>query len=190
VTDAFPLQWPHGQPRTKVRTQSAYRVTPQAAYGEMIDELSRFGAQNVAVSSNMPLRRDGTPYRDALDEPLTDPGVAVWFNKGSRRIALAVDQFSLPWENCRAIFIAVEAFRAIERSGAKQVLDQAFTGFAALPPPSGQRAWRDVLGLYGSPSTTEVSARYKLLAREHAGDEARMKEINIARDAAMKEVTP
>ena len=187
MTDAYPLQWPHGQPRTKIRTDSVFRVTPAVSYAEMIKELESFGAKNVVVSTNIPLRKDGTPYRDGLTEKMYDPGVAVYFLRGKTQVAIAVDQYLLPWENCRALGKAIEAFRAIERSGAKQVLDQAFTGFAALPPPTQGRHWSEIIGVPRTASVADIQAAYKAKARVVIGDDLQM--LNIARDAAILEVS-
>lgn len=189
MTDAYPLQWPHGYPRTKARTYSVYRVSPNDAYAEMMDELGRFGAQNVVVSTNIPLRKDGTPYRDGLTDKLDDPGVAVYFMRNKQRVTIAVDQYAKPWENCRAIGKSVEAFRAIERAGATQVLDQAFTGFAALPPPSQGQHWTRVLDIMMADATVEaIRAAYKAKARVLTGDA--LAALNVARDAALREVAP
>jgi hypothetical protein len=49
--------------------------------------------------------------------------------------------------NLAAIAATLEAMRAIERHGGAEILDRAFTGFTALPPPVvGQRPWREVFG--------------------------------------------
>lgn len=188
MTQAFPLQWPHGRPRSKYRHASTFRVTPAKAYDEMMDELERFGAKSVVVSTNIPLRRDGTPYRDGLNDRLADPGVAVYFMKGKRQVCLPCDAYSLPWENCRAIGKAVEALRTMERHGAQQILDQAFEGFVALPPPAdGAKApdWWDVLGVSQTATEEEVREAWRAKCREAGGATV---ELNAARDAAMIDI--
>jgi hypothetical protein len=187
MTGAFPLQWPHGQPRTKSRADSAFRVTHSVAYDKMMDELDRFGARSVVVSTNISLRRDGTPYRDGLTEVMDDPGVAVYFTRGKVQIALAVDCYRRPWENCHAIGKAIEAFRSLERSGAQQIMNQAFTGFMALPAPDAKEGWWSVLGVDRSASAEAIQAAYKAKARANHGDSAAMVRINTARDEAVAE---
>lgn len=149
MTEAFPLQWPHGRPRTKDRSDSAFRVGSTQAFEELLKSLDLFGAENIVVSSNIPTRQDGTPYRDGLNQMFDDPGVAVYFMKGKRLICLPCDSYRRPWENCRAISLAVDALRAMERHGAQQILDQAFEGFIALPPPSAApgKSWWEVLNV-------------------------------------------
>jgi len=184
MTQAFPLQWPHGRPRTKPRTQSSFRVKPGTAYLEMMDELGRFGVTGIVVSSNIPLRMDGTPYRDGLTDPLEDPGIAVYFTKRKRQVCLPCDTYRRPWEHIRAIGKAVEALRAMERHGATQILDQAFTGFMALPAPEGgvQVPWWDVLGVPRYASEDQITAAYKAKARAAGGASV---ELNRAKEDAL-----
>jgi len=188
MTQAYPLQWPMGRPRTKARQQSKFKVASTKAFEEMMLELSRFKAKGVVVSSNIPTRRDGTPYRDGLNEKMPDPGVAVYFTKGARLVCLPCDTYLCPWENCRAIGLAVEAFRSMERHGAHQVLDQAFEGFTALPPPSpfpaspNLVAWWVVLGIHETATEEEVSAAYKANAKAAGGASY---ELNRAKEEAL-----
>lgn len=183
MTQAYPIQWPRGRARTKARVPSKFKVAPTKAFEEMMLELSRFDAKGVVVSSNIPTRQDGTPYRDGLTEKMPDPGIAVYFTKGKRLICLPCDTYLRPWENCRAIGLAVEAFRSMERHGAHQVLDQAFEGFTALPSPDqvsdpDDKVWWLVLGLDGPSDRLEVvNAAYKAKCREAGGATA---ELNAA----------
>lgn len=189
MTQAFPLHWPEGRPKTKARTDSAFSVKPSQAFDEMLDELARFGAASVVVSSNIPLRRDGTPYRDGLAELLDDPGIAIYFTKRKRQICLPCDTYRRPWENCRAIGKAVEALRAMERHGAHQILDQAFSGFMALPAPgdpadASNRAWWVVLGVAHDANTEEISNAYKARARAAGGASVELNAAKVAGFAA------
>lgn len=190
MTQAYPLQWPGGQPRTQRRTDSIFKVKASQAFDEMMLELSRFGASNVVVSTNIPLRQDGTPYRDGLTDLLADPGVAIYFMKRKQRIGIGVDAYRRPWENIRAIGLAVKAFRDIERHGAQQVLDQAFTGFTALPPPDQMsdisatpKNWWDVLGVAPDAPLPVAEAAWKALCRTNAGGTF---ELNAAIETARK----
>lgn len=191
MTQAFPLQWPAGQPRTQRRTDSSFKVKPSQAYEEMMLELSRFGAVNIVVSTNIPLRKDGTPYRDGMTELFDNPGVAVYFTKRKRHIAIGVDAYRRPWENLRALGLSIKAFRDIERYGAQQVLDQAFTGFTALPPPSQKSdvkaepsKWWDVLDVAPDAPLPVAEAAWKALCRSNGGGTV---ELNAAIELARKE---
>jgi hypothetical protein len=189
--ERYPLYWPEGQPRTKWRTHSAFKVELVRARDDLIDSLRLLNAQNVIISSNIPIRNDGLP-RAGMPEPL-DPGVAVYFERRVGKdytkpltpFVIACDHFSKVRWNVRAVGGTVEALRAIQRYGATSMLEQAFTGFAALPPKSnGKRPWFDVLGLSAVAPPEDVRARYKELTLIHhpdrGGDPARMVEINAA----------
>lgn len=122
MTQAYPLQWPRGRARTKNRAASAFKVTASKALDELYQGLSRFGASSVVVSTNIPTRFDGTPYRDGLTEPLEDPGVAVYFTKRKRAICLPCDTYRRPWEN---IVRAAYKAKAREAGGASVELNAA-----------------------------------------------------------------
>ena len=187
MTQAFPIQWPHGQTRSKKRVNSNFKVNPAQAYDEMIGELARFKASHVVVSTNIPLRRDGSPYRDGLSESLEDPGVAVYFRRGKQLVSLCCDTYRRPWENMRAVGKSVEAFRAMERYGAHQILNQAFTGFAALPPPDdAEKPWHVVLGCSQTATRSEIMDAWKAKVR-HAPEDERLP-FNVARDHGLASV--
>lgn len=190
MTQAYPLQWPDGRPRTKRRVSSSFKVTPRKAYDELRAELSRFGVKAPVVSSNCPLRiSDGTPYADALSDRFEDPGVAVYFTRKDRLVCIACDTYETPFENIRALGLSVNAMRDMDRWGAGQVLDQAFEGFTALPPPDqmgdpGAKAWWVVLGVKSDATVKEAEAAWKALCR--TTPEGDRYEINAAIEAARK----
>jgi hypothetical protein len=185
-----PLQWPDHQPRTKpsARRDSAFKVAPQQAFTELIDEIARFGGVGPIISTNAPRRRDGRIYSDALDDRLEDPGVAVYFTREKQRVVFACDTYLTVWENIRAIWATLDALRRIERNGAHQLFNQAFTGFAALPAP-GAAHWTTVLGVGPNATEEEITAAYRAKARElgAAGNDAARTELNVARDKALQE---
>lgn len=187
MTQAYPLQWPTGRARTKVRSSSAFKVTPRKAFDDLMDELGRFGVGSPVVSTNAPLRKDGTPYADALDDRLDDPGVAVYFTRKKRLVCLSCDTYALPYENMRAIGLSVKAMRDMDRWGAGQVLDQAFEGFTALPPPGATgeargAEWWVILEVQPDATEAEIRAAYKAKARAMGGTSI---ELNAARDAGL-----
>jgi len=189
MTRAYPLQWPHGRPRTKSRSSSSFKITPRRAYDELLDELKRFGAASPVVSSNAPLRQDGRgPYADALDDKLDDPGVAVYFMRKKRLVCLACDTYRTVFENVRALGLSIKALRDMDRWGAGQVLDQAFEGFTALPPPDSMgeapdSAWWVVLGVSPDATEQDIRAAYKTKAREAGGASV---ELNAAKEAGLQ----
>jgi hypothetical protein len=202
MTQAYPLQWPAGWPRTPPdrREESKYRFrrtgqgsvfwTFAAARDALMDELDRIGAREAVLSSNYELRLDGLPRGNG---PIPeDTGVAVYFSlKGVAKV-MACDMHQLAEENMRSIALAIGALRALERHGGGHMMTAAFQGFTALPAPGpGQSAWWQVLGLGRANGCTEDAIRraHRAAIREaHADrDDDLIKALNIARDQGLKE---
>jgi hypothetical protein len=210
---AYPLQWPTGWPRTAAsalqrgrfgtRKKSAgsswatmANLTVAQARDRVLDELERMGIhhQNVVISTNLELRRDGFPRSDRRAP--ADPGAAVYWQarNGDRRV-MAIDQYHKVEDNLAAIAATLDAMRAIERHGGARVLERAFTGFTALPAPAAAKNWREV---FGFAQATQVSRellrdRYRKLASARhpdrpGGSDVAMSELNVALAEAEKEV--
>ena len=190
----FPLIWPEGWPRSSRRKSAAFksygtRVSMSTAEGRVREELRRMGytkhgaESSVVISCNMIRGR----------EP-ADPGVAVYFQKaGAPMRVIAIDVYESVADNAAAIAATLEALRAIERHGGGQILERAFTGFDALPPP-GARPWRQVMGFTrdGRVTLEDIESTFRALARKHhpdnGGTDAGMAELNQARDDARREL--
>lgn len=141
MSQAYPLHWPTGWPRTEPvkREQSKFNTTVPRALDFVTDEVRRLGGKNLVISSNCTLGS----YRP------DDPGVAVFFAYQGINAAIPCDRWRKVEDNLHAIAKTIEAMRGIERWGAKHMLKAAFTGFAALPAPgkASARGWREVLGV-------------------------------------------
>lgn len=198
----YPLDWPVGEPRTPAhrREHGRFEVDFARARDDLMRSLKLLGARDVILSSNLPLRRDGLPLASAPKRP-EDPGVAVYWTvsrlEGARWVStpfvMACDRYLSPVANVRAIGLTVEALRAIERHGTRQLRDRAFQGFAALPPAAGASSWRAVLGLVDGAITREaIDEAYRRLAMvrhpDRGGTDELMAELNAARADALREV--
>jgi hypothetical protein len=155
----YPLTWPPGWPRTPDhrRGHSPFKVTPDKAYRELVQELERLGARNVIVSSNLKLRQDGFPY--ASQPRHNDEGIAVYFTRKGVEMALACDKFAKREANMRAITKTIDAIRGIERWGSSDMMERAFTGFTALP--SSSESWWGILGVEPNARRVEIDAAYR-----------------------------
>lgn len=181
----YPLTWPDGWPRTPPyrRTHSPFKSqSTDRAMRDLMDELGRLGARKVIVSSNLKLRQDGMPYSQ---QPRTDDeGIAVYFTRKGQEMALACDKFAKREDNMRAITKTIDAIRGIERWGSSDMMERAFTGFAALAAPVAL-SWRDVL----DPADPEGS--YKRLRSQHhpdrGGTEEAFKRVQSAWEAYQQE---
>lgn len=191
MTEAYPLYWPEGWPRTEGREQSRFEPRGLAEEAQHIRwEIERLGGRDTVVSTNVPLRRDGLPYSDHRKN-VGDPGVAVYFTLKGKPQCIPCDRWLTVEENCRAIWKSIEAMRGLERWGARSFVDAAFRGFEALPAP-GVTNWRHILG---SEITTleQAEVRYRRLARERhpdspTGSDAMMAELNVAIAKAREEL--
>jgi hypothetical protein len=144
VIEAFPLYWPEGWPRTKYRVQSAFKTGFGAARNFLFDEIRRMGGSKPILSTNIPLRNDGLP-RANMPNP-SDPGGAVYFTYKKHDLVFACDKYRAVTDNIYAIAKTIDAMRGIERWGASDMMERAFTGFKALPE-KGSQSWRDILGI-------------------------------------------
>lgn len=226
AAEAYPLSWPTGWPRTggaqrkrakfstvetKTRTygdgshhnySERRELTIYAAMRRLTDELGRLGvrSQSILISTNVETRRDGQPRSDR--KAPADPGVAVYFQLAKKDRVLACDKWDRVADNMAAIAGHIDAIRRQERYGVGTV-DQAFAGYAALPPPgaSAKRPWRDVLMLNEDgnwPTSkpagelTRAEMAYRRLALNHhpdnGGSHDQMAELNDAIRQAREEL--
>lgn len=187
--EAYPLCWPVGRPRERFPTHSRFRIDSRsAALMELRHEISLMGGDDLIVSSNLPLRKDGQPYASARAPD--DQGVAVYFTRNGKQVCFACDSWRTIAENILAIARTIGALRGIERWGSGDMLERAFTGFEALPSPE---VWWQVLGLDGPDASREAieSAHRKLIMTHHpdrGGDSETAARINRARDMGISQL--
>lgn len=188
-TEAYPLHWPQGYPRTpsSSRERARFKTTFAIAVNQIVNELRLLGASYPIISTNQPLRRDGLP--SAVKTWSMDPGVAVYFLlKGKQRV-LACDCWDRIEDNLRAVASTVEAMRGMDRWGVSQVMERSFEGFNALPPPQNPpRTWCEVLGVDARDSLASIEAVYRVRARrahpDAGGSHAEMTALNQAIEQA------
>lgn len=179
---AYPLSWPVGWPRTEPmrREQARFKVTLPAAIDGLKRELQLLGATDLVLSSNVTL---------GATNP-ADPGVAAYFNYLKAPACIPCDRWKRVEDNVHAIAKTVDAMRGIERWGAKNMVGAAFRGFAALPPPSDARPWRDTFG--DIRTRTELDAKHKALRSQHhpdkGGDATMFDRVQKAYEQAVQEI--
>lgn len=131
--------------------------------------------------TNVALRLDGLPYSN--QPKVKDPGVAVYFVMKDRPIVLACDKWNRVECNLWAIAKHVEALRGQERWGIGTV-EQAFTGYMALPAPMDLKPWWEVLGIKEEDGHLRVRQAYRDLAvknhPDNGGSHEGMVEVNQA----------
>jgi hypothetical protein len=184
MIDAYPLQYPTNKPRTpsnkRIRSRFKDRLTNDKAQRELNNCLLRLNAKAIVISTNMPLRKDGGFYSSAREPD--DPGVAVYFEYKKSQKCFACDKYDFLRDNIWAIAKTIEAIRGIERWGTGDMVDQAFSGFTALPDKT--KTWYEILEVSENASLDEIKAAYRRLAKIYhpdvirgTGDEDRFMEI-------------
>ncbi|MBA1139306.1 J domain-containing protein [Mesorhizobium neociceri] len=186
MTAQYPLTWPDLIPRHKTREAGRFKMTLPASIANVEHSLRRFGAdsgkaaKNLVISSNYTL----TERRPA------DPGVAVWFVWDEIQVCIPIDRYTTIEANLQAIHHVLEARRVEIRHGTLALVRASFRGLLAIAPPTGS-SWREILGFKPGDHVIalNVNARYRELAK-NSGNEQRLAELNVARDAALKELAP
>ena len=177
MTTRYPLAWPPGWRRTpdyqRVRARFSRFKNALSVYdgiNRVMRELQQFGVLegDSIISTNIPTRLDGLP-RSSLPEP-ADPGVCVYWKPGHEldkpMKCMAIDIYDRVADNLGAVAATLGAMRAIERHGGAQILERAFSGFDALPPPGGGSwTWREALGFNPRAKVTlaQVERSYRTL---------------------------
>ena len=188
--EAYPLCWPSGWPRMSPHARKTSRFKSKSfavARDVLMDELRKFGARDVILSTNIPLRQDGLPY-SGYRQP-DDKGVAIYFTLKGKKMVFACDLWTRIEDNLHAIANTIDALRGIARWGSSDLLERAFTGFTALPAPPAKKPWHVVLEVTERASPTTVRSQYRALALKHhpdrGGDPDHMAEITRAYTEAM-----
>jgi hypothetical protein len=190
MSQAYPLSWPAGWKRAHWRKSAPFRsggvdMTIATARKRLADQLDLLRADNVILSTNVELRADGQPRSDRRTPD--DPGVAVYFNLKGRKTVLACDKWDTVADNIAALAKHIDAMRGMDRWGVG-TLEQAFTGYAALPAPD---PWWEILGLSGPTRSAETIRKAWATASRDAhpdrpgGSHDKQARVNAARDEGL-----
>lgn len=182
--NAFPLSWPSQFPRSKYRENGKFKTALPNAIKNVQGSLRGFAndsgkkLEGLVISSNVSLGND-VP---------ADPGVAVWFTWDGLQVCIPVDRYYSVASNLQAIHHILEARRVELRHGTLALVRATFTGFKALPAPTG-KSWWEVLQVPSTATKEAIQAAYRKLASEahpdKGGTAERMAEINRARDEGL-----
>lgn len=179
TVDAYPLHWPANFERTPEHERQEARFSKNGRPLSIADGRDRILAEiraftrtghrwrinpeQVVISSDVPLRRDGLPASGRRMPD--DPGVAVYFELDGEPYCLPCDAWNRVPDNMAAIAAHLNAIRGIERWGVGD-LRAHFKGFTAIEHQP-ELKWYDVLGCSPDADAEEVRARYKA-ARKRA----------------------
>lgn len=187
----YPLKWPEGWPRTKMRRASQFKVEWDKAVRELGREIELIGGRYPLLTTNYETTIDGRPRRNV--EP-SDPGVAVYFELKGKQQVFACDSYYTVRDNVRAISRTIEAIRTIERHGSSQMMERTLTAFEALPAP---KSWQKILGLENERNITRdrIDEAWRRLSKQthpdvRGGSGNAQAELNAARDEAIRSLPP
>jgi len=188
----YPLAWPETMPRWKTARQPGqFKTSLTGAMNNVTDSLRRFGTDSgkavtdVVISSNVTLGRNAP----------ADPGVAIWFKWDGLTVCIPVDRYSKVEANLQAIHHIIEARRVELRHGTLALVRATFTGFTALPSPTGKKSWRQVLGIADGAAVDKaaIDAFYRDAARkahpDQGGSNEAMAAVNAAKAEAIREIS-
>ena len=150
-----PIQeWP--EPRTGGRKDTPFFATWAQTLQLLESELEKLGASEVVIEVAMresDIRIDGWPKGNAV---ATHPGVIVSFDSRHGPLRYLTDTFSHWQANVRAIALALEALRKVDRYGISRRGEQ-YRGWKALPAGVAE----------GEAMTVEAAARF---VAQHSDD--------------------
>jgi hypothetical protein len=175
------------------------RSTPLSSTLELLDrELRMLGASNaemlVAIAA-ADFRRDGKPRAQAK---AAHPGVILSFDSRVGHLSYPCDTFTTWQDNLRAIALALEALRKVDRYGVTKRGEQ-YRGFLALEASAASAGfataqearsflWRMVGLPSGENASTAVLLRRAQRAAhpDHGGDAATFQRVSLA-EAKLRE---
>lgn len=188
---AYPLSWPLFRQRTPAfqRKNGPYRhggeqIGLLKALTRVEEEVARLQGDDLLISSHLKPQDYGKYNRPKMP----DPGVAIYFKVDGDPIVLACDTFDELPQNLAGLAAHMEAARRMDRIGVQTALE-TLKGYALLP--AAGPAWHVVLGVAPDADARAIESAWRVKAREHhpdrGGSEARMAEINAARDEGLKQ---
>lgn len=172
------LQWPHTPTPARERRRAPFKAAWASTIDLVTRELRQVGAESVAVQSfhgRHERRVDGWPR---ADREASNPGVIVSFEANGQPLSFPCDTFDKWVDNLRAIGLALEALRKIDRYGVTHNKNQ-YAGWLALPAPTltieqeipdaaAARAWlKKRVFNYASGDMTEAEACRRAMMLTH-----------------------
>ncbi|MGE3583051.1 MAG: J domain-containing protein [Hyphomonadaceae bacterium] len=204
MTTAYPLTWPDGWPRAhgRKRWPSQAKLSFAKARDTLLNELRLMGARSVVLSTNYELGTRTNLPKSSSRTP-DDKGAAIYFTWKKKQYAMACDTYASIEGNMRSLAHAIGHMRGLERHGGGVMVERAFSGFQALPPPDGrpapaqsatepkQTCW-EILGVPKGASAGDVELAWRRRAMvahpDRGGSNDEMAELNRARDEALRHI--
>lgn len=126
-------QWPGERARSRIH--SPFRSTQSQTMRLLERELQMLKAKQIVIQADCgdsEIRRDGMLRADAR---LRGPGIILSFESKHGPLSYPCDRYHDWQDNLRAIALALEALRAVDRYGVTRRAEQ-YKGWAKLPGPA------------------------------------------------------
>lgn len=181
------LCWPENKPRAARRVNSPFRRPEVASAVKRIeDEMTRWGIRAYIVSRNNQRIYAG------------DPATAVWWQDKKKAVrVLACDKYDTLGSNLHALYLTLDAMRALERWGAYTAEQAAEGARLALPPPATPKTspwWIVIPGVMREWPLPAIKGMYhdalKVAHPDVGGTAERVAELTAAFEDARREKEP
>jgi hypothetical protein len=186
MSEAFPLRWPPGRPRTRPerRQEAPIEAAFAVAVRRAMAEVNLLPGRGPILSLDLPLGLDGRPLEGHRDRQPGDPGAALYFGFEGERHCVSCDFWQRVEDNVQAIAFCIESLRRLQRSAGFEVLRQAMKGFYAPYGRGEAESWWNVLGVaFDAPLYAAEAAYRQRVLRAHpdrGGSDEAMMRLNAA----------
>lgn len=180
-------QWPRKM--TTARKRSPFGVTYAKTFQDLEREMKHLDARIPIIQlalTDSEIRLDGKPRAGATP---SHPGAIVTFEKGKSTMNFPCDAFTDWIGNLRAVSLALEALRRIDRYGVVAT-DEQYRGWAQLPPAQPvdeARKWAARLSMLGLGSTASTES---ILTTREAYDIAYRAAVKLYHPDAAQAIRP
>ena len=191
-------RWPGTPTPAYKQKEGSFRATYANTLDKLEYELEKLRAKHITVEAyftRSQIRNDGWPLSKANP---SQSGVVISFTGKTGELAFPCDTYKTFDDNLRAIALALEALRAVDRYGVTQHAEQ-YKGWAKLPPAPDEMPAKDALtflalhsGIQPLDSDT-LDRAYKTAARklhpdnQQTGNNGQFVMLTQARDALSRE---
>lgn len=129
--EPLPAMWPGVRTLSHQRKRSPFKSNWGSTLQLLEREIDMLNGKDVRLALSVrpdQIRIDGGVYASAR---IQDPATILSFRAGADRLSFPCDRFAWWEDNVRAIGLALEALRAVDRYGVQQ--GRQYQGFKALP---------------------------------------------------------
>lgn len=191
MTESYPLQWPAGKKRIFYPKASKFgRRSLDVVTKILLKEIKLLKGTLVVISTDLRLRNDGLPYSNQAQPK--DKGASIYFTHNGKQMCFACDRWDRIEDNIYAVAMTVGALRGIERWGSGDMVQQAFTGFQAIPDMRNN--CYSTLGVPATSNANDIMEAFRARAKlwhpdVRGGSVEQFNQLSEARDEALRRLS-